>query len=348
MVSWKDEITDPANTTFAKFGGITVNHILQYFKAIDLAAGGTDATGNADIATETLFANECLKLWDSNKSHKIKLQTPDYNENKTWTFPNESAMGASDEVMFKDSVAIVSGKSMSGGTNTFTDIPKSALPSPTMFEDEDNALGAHFLAISQIAAPANPAAGTVRIFLNTSNGITSVKKSDGSTVQLESGAGGGDVFLNQSNTYGDVDSIFRSSRVKIRNPANTFSYSLVGAAIAAARNITLPLLAGNDTMVTEAFAQTLSNKTLSGDTTLADGANIVAGTTTGTKIATATNQKVGFFDATPVVRQSAIADVDTGTVDTSWGTSERDVVLDLRTKLNSVLTVLRNLGLIAP
>jgi hypothetical protein len=200
MVSWKDEITDPANTISSKFGGITINHILQYFKAVDLAVGGTDPTGNADIATETIFANEALKLWDSNKSHKIKFQTPDYTESKTWTFPSEAAMGASDEVMFKDSVQIVTNK-----TNTF-----------------------------------------------------------------------------------------------------------------------------------------------SGNQTFDNGSNIVLGTGTGTKIGTGTTQKVGFFNATPVVRQSAIANVDTGTVDTSWGTPEVTVVTDIRTKLNSVLTILRNLGLIAP
>lgn len=38
--------------------------------------------------------------------------------------------------------------------------------------------------------------------------------------------------------------------------------------------------------------------------TMTDGANIAVGTTTGTKIGTATNQKIGFFNATPVVQQS--------------------------------------------
>ena len=41
--------------------------------------------------------------------------------------------------------------------------------------------------------------------------------------------------------------------------------------------------------------------------TLTDGANIVLGTTTGTKIATATTQKLGFWAATPVVQPSGAA-----------------------------------------
>ena len=43
--------------------------------------------------------------------------------------------------------------------------------------------------------------------------------------------------------------------------------------------------------------------------TMADAANIGLGTTTGTKFGTATNQKLGFFNATPVVQQTATADL---------------------------------------
>ena len=41
-----------------------------------------------------------------------------------------------------------------------------------------------------------------------------------------------------------------------------------------------------------------------GTHTLADAANIVVGTSTGTKIGTATSQKLGFYNATPVVQQT--------------------------------------------
>lgn len=40
--------------------------------------------------------------------------------------------------------------------------------------------------------------------------------------------------------------------------------------------------------------------------TLAEAANLALGTTTGTKIGTATSQKLGFFNATPVVQPSAL------------------------------------------
>lgn len=43
----------------------------------------------------------------------------------------------------------------------------------------------------------------------------------------------------------------------------------------------------------------------SGTITLAEAANIVVGTTTGTKIGTATSQKLGFYNATPVIQPAA-------------------------------------------
>lgn len=70
------------------------------------------------------------------------------------------------------------------------------------------------------------------------------------------------VKTNQANTYGDFLQTIRSSRLAITNPANTFAYLFVGSAITATRNITLPLLSGNDTLVTEALSQTLTNKTM--------------------------------------------------------------------------------------
>ncbi len=53
-----------------------------------------------------------------------------------------------------------------------------------------------------------------------------------------------------------------SSGLEIANPAATFGYYFIGAAIAADRSITLPLLSANDTLVTEAFTQALTNKTI--------------------------------------------------------------------------------------
>lgn len=81
--------------------------------------------------------------------------------------------------------------------------------------------------------------------------------------------------------------------------------------------------AGNlpGTAITWTANQTLSNV----DLVLATGA--------GTKIGTATNQKLGFFNATPVVQPTAVADA----------TDAASVI----TQLNALLSRMRTLGLIA-
>jgi hypothetical protein len=67
--------------------------------------------------------------------------------------------------------------------------------------------------------------------------------------------------------------------------------------------------------------------------TVSDGGNVVLGTTTGTKIGTATTQKIGFYNATPVVQPTAVADATTA--------------VDVITQLNDLLAKLRTLGIIA-
>jgi hypothetical protein len=65
---------------------------------------------------------------------------------------------------------------------------------------------------------------------------------------------------------------FNSSMLQIDNPAQTFQYVVVGSAIVADRNVTLPLLTGGDTFVFNDFAATLTNKTI------ALGSNTISGT----------------------------------------------------------------------
>ena len=66
---------------------------------------------------------------------------------------------------------------------------------------------------------------------------------------------------------------------------------------------------------------------------VADAGNISVGTTTGTKIGTATTQKLSFYNATPVVQPTAVADA----TDAATAISQ----------LNALLAHMRTLGLIA-
>ncbi len=81
----------------------------------------------------------------------------------------------------------------------------------------------------------------------------------------------------------------------------------------------------------------LTNLTASGVITFGEGANIVAGTSTGTKIGTGTTQKIGFWNATPVVQPTAVADASGGAI----------IDAEARTALNALLARLRTLGIIA-
>lgn len=86
---------------------------------------------------------------------------------------------------------------------------------------------------------------------------------------------------------------------------------------------------GNDTDYADIAAKAA---TFSGNVTLST-VNLVTDTTTGTKIGTATTQKLGFFNATPVVQPTAVADA----------TDAASVI----TQLNALLSRMRDLGLIA-
>lgn len=96
--------------------------------------------------------------------------------------------------------------------------------------------------------------------------------------------------------------------------------------------------------------------------TLADAFNVVANTTTGTKIGTAVGQKLGFWNATPVVQPAAAAQAaltdssggsDDGTIEAVGNTMSGDVsgainnnFSELHTLVTAIRTALVNTGII--
>lgn len=63
-----------------------------------------------------------------------------------------------------------------------------------------------------------------------------------------------------------------------------------------------------------------------------DGRNIQLGTTNGTKIGTATNQKIAFFGSSPVAQQSGISAPSGGaTIDSQSRTAVTSLINTLRT-----------------
>lgn len=103
---------------------------------------------------------------------------------------------------------------------------------------------------------------------------------------------------------------------------------LTAALAAKANDNAVVHLTGNETIA--------GNKTLSGATTLSaaltlSDVNVVLGTTTGTKIGTATNQKLGFFNATPVVQPAGTTDVLASLVTLGLRAASSNPPLDLGT-----------------
>jgi hypothetical protein len=82
----------------------------------------------------------------------------------------------------------------------------------------------------------------------------------------------------------------------------------------------------------------------------ADAANMAFDTTTGTKIGTATSQKIGFWNTTPVIQQSHIADATTQDLAGTDTVDETKLESDLSgivSTINSILTTLETVGITA-
>lgn len=73
-------------------------------------------------------------------------------------------------------------------------------------------------------------------------------------IRITSGA---DVLFRKYDTSAQTTEI-ELATLKIRNPADTFAYDIVPAAIVAARTLTLPLIVGADTLVTLGLDQTFT------------------------------------------------------------------------------------------
>lgn len=82
-----------------------------------------------------------------------------------------------------------------------------------------------------------------------------------------------------------------------------------------------------------------------GSSTFADAANLAFGTTTGTKIGTSATQKIGFWNATPIVQpsgaaQAAVTDGSGGTANAATGVQPVTGTLNSTILNNSIATIL--------
>lgn len=82
-------------------------------------------------------------------------------------------------------------------------------------------------------------------------------------------------------------------------------------------------------------------------TTLADGVNFTFGTTTGTKIGTATTEKLAFWNSTPVAQPASASQAAvSGTAGAAYTATEQTLINDLVTLVNQLRADLVTLGII--
>lgn len=113
--------------------------------------------------------------------------------------------------------------------------------------------------------------------------------------------------VNGSHTYGldFLDATFSAHPVRLKNNTSLSWRNAAGSADVGA----IRMDASNQLLLLTTGANIYLGSTafFDGGAQFGEGDNIVAGTTTGTKIGTATNQKLGFFNASPIIQPAGVA-----------------------------------------
>lgn len=124
-------------------------------------------------------------------------------------------------------------------------------------------------------------------------------------------ASSGAVTIPGVTTMSGLNVITHSSTgLIVRNPANTFSYTITGAAIAAARTLNLPLITGTDTLASLGLAQTWTGaQTFNNASVLAGAATMAIFNTTATNISfagAATTLAIGAATGTATIANATV------------------------------------------
>jgi len=200
--------------------------------------------------------------------------------------------------------------------------------------------------------------GTLTVTLTTPSGATPTVYADENygSLSLPATITAGNTTSFYVQGAGEYNLSVKSGTVELANTAGTTLPVEVGPGMVAALTYDARLLLdpAGDSAATDvattlggSYARLSTANTFAAAQTFADGANIIAGTTTGTKIGTATTQKLGFFNSAPVVQPTALTAADASTVDGTYGAEEQAVLGNVRTRVNELETKLRALGLLA-
>jgi hypothetical protein len=90
----------------------------------------------------------------------------------------------------------------------------------------------------------------------------------------------------------------------------------------------------------------LTDQSFSADFSFAEGVDMTFGTSNGTMIGTASQQKLSFFGVTPVVKGTALTAANATALDATYDSSEQTTVSNMRVRINEIESRLQDIGII--
>ncbi len=243
---------------------------------IDVAATvvSTDQANTFGDVTQQ-FRSGKLELRDSNNSHSYVIAGSDIAANRTVTIPvltdhDTFDMLGTAQTITGTKTFVSSGIRIkdSDGSHAYTivgsDLAGDTILTLPLFSGTDTLVTQ---ALLQTLTNKNiDATAGVNTITNIGDSAIALHTSSKITIGAKGQLNTQIVYKDQANTYNAAfDQFFPTSRLLVGSSDGSSSYAFAGSAIAAPRTITLPLLTGPDTFVTQAFAQPITNKTINVD-----------------------------------------------------------------------------------
>jgi hypothetical protein len=150
---------------------------------LSLEAQGTGGGGGTGVDEEVIL-REAGAIVGSGSGHKINFLIGSQFD------ISEDLADDEYEIKIADN-AIIDALIGPHTTSKITTLSKSLLNTNIVYGDQNNNLGSFYFDMTQIAAPATPAAGTRRFYVDSGTGKASIKDSSGNTISLEEVGGGG-------------------------------------------------------------------------------------------------------------------------------------------------------------
>lgn len=256
----------------------------------NLISAMTDETGTGELVFSTTPTfKTSVKVNNPANTFAYTLTPAAIAANRTLNLP---LLTATDTLVAEAFTQTLTNKTIDADSNTITNIENADIKASAAIAVSKLAAGTNTHVLTTVAgvptwqAPSGGSTPTGTGFYTVTGGVMDAASAPYGTGVLTFLATPSSANLRSMLTdeSGTGEAIFSTSPtfktgILLNNPANTFAYTFTPAAIAAARTITLPLLTGNDTMVTEAFTQTLTNKTISGASNTITNVSLTSGVT---------------------------------------------------------------------